>query len=189
MCTGWPWRVVHVTVSRQGMKQTPIHLIKPKETTIIIIILKYSAFKFCSHHSNRSFLCSFSFLSLINWHLQFVRNNLRYNELNLDLFGSIFGCKYLVCITEDISMVTVLSHTHTHAHTNIWTQYSKLSQTEPSPYRAVLPISDNLLQAGGWVEQEMLPPFIPVQSHGAIHINTVQQGYTLTIWNLNLRNH
>lgn len=45
----------------------------------------------------------------------------------------------------------------------------------PSSYRAVLPVADNLLQVGGWVKQEMLPPFIPVHSHGAVHINTVQR--------------
>lgn len=39
-------------------------------------------------------------------------------------------------------------------------------------YRAVLPEADNLLQIGGGVEQEMLPPFIPVHSHGAVHIDT-----------------
>ena len=48
----------------------------------------------------------------------------------------------------------------------------------PSPYRGVFPVADNLLQVGGRVKQEMLPPFIPVQSHGAVRIDTVQQGRT-----------
>lgn len=42
-------------------------------------------------------------------------------------------------------------------------------------YRAVLPVADNLLQIGGGVEQEMLPPFIPVQSHGAVHVNAAHR--------------
>lgn len=42
-------------------------------------------------------------------------------------------------------------------------------------YRAVLPVADNLLQIGGGVKQEMLPPFIPVQSHGAVHVNTAHR--------------
>lgn len=42
-------------------------------------------------------------------------------------------------------------------------------------YRAVLPVADNLLQIGGGVEQEMLPPFVPVQSHGAVHVNTAHR--------------
>ncbi len=53
----------------------------------------------------------------------------------------------------------------------------------PSSYCAVLPVANNLLQVGGWVEQEMLPPLIPVQSHGAIWINTVQQEQTKDIDN------
>lgn len=41
-------------------------------------------------------------------------------------------------------------------------------------YRAVLPVADNLLQIGGGVKQEMLPPFIPVYRHGAVHVNAAR---------------
>ena len=43
-----------------------------------------------------------------------------------------------------------------------------------SSYRAVLPVADNLLQVGGRVKQEVLPPFVPVHGHSAIDIDTVQ---------------
>lgn len=38
----------------------------------------------------------------------------------------------------------------------------------------MLPVADNLLQVGGRVKQEMLPPFVPVHGHSAIDIDTAQ---------------
>lgn len=42
-------------------------------------------------------------------------------------------------------------------------------------YRGVFPVVDDFLQVGGRVEQEVLPPFIPVHRHGAVHIDTVEE--------------
>lgn len=53
-------------------------------------------------------------------------------------------------------------------------RHSSLLWAVASSYRAVLPVADNLLQVGGRVKQEMVPPLIPVHSHGAVHINTAR---------------
>lgn len=63
-------------------------------------------------------------------------------------------------------------------HTQAQTLDLLSPDTHSLPYRSVLPVADNLLQVGGWVEQEMLPPFIPVHSHGAVCIDTTQQEQT-----------
>ncbi len=71
------------------------------------------------------------------------------------------------------SLSLALSLTHTHTHTQ-----TRVTESCPPSHRAVFPVADNLLQVGGWVKQEMLPPFIPVHSHGAVCIDTVRQEQT-----------
>lgn len=42
-------------------------------------------------------------------------------------------------------------------------------------YSGVLPVAYDLLQVGGWVEEEVLPPFVPLDCHSAVHVDAERE--------------
>lgn len=71
-------------------------------------------------------------------------------------------------------MYRITQPAHTPTQTNML--------THSLTHCGVLPIADNVLQVGGGVEKEVFPPFIPVHSHGSIHINaTAQRDRSVTL--------
>lgn len=53
--------------------------------------------------------------------------------------------------------------------------FGSLRESVWGAYSRVFPVAYDLLQVGGWVEEEVLPPFIPLNCHSAIHVNAERE--------------